>query len=357
MGQELIKSKALKDIIQRDEVKLRLKEIMGTRAPQFAAALVQIVGQSWQLQKCDPNSIIGAALTAAALDLSIDPNLGEAHIVPYGEKAQFQIGYIGFNQLAMRSGQYKNLGWKVIHKGELDYYDELSGELDVNSNHPDEEVVGYAAKFKLLNGFERGLYWTKEKCFEHAERYSKAYKAGLRDANKRDSVWWTDPDRACLKSVIKMLVKLWGPKSIQMQKALKVDEGAIIDADTGEVSYVDNPGNSDITTPEFEPKPQPVKEAVVVPAAPAVKQKAAKVEQKAPEPEQSAPKEEQPNEMLARIKSEGLTEGDITKFLYAMGSTDEDCGTIAKVESDAPEVYEMLVTQFADIVERIKSVK
>jgi recombination protein RecT len=348
MGQELIKSKALKDIIQRDEVKTRLREIMGTRAPQFAAALVQIVGQSWQLQKCDPNSIIGAALTAAALDLSIDPNLGEAHIVPYGEKAQFQIGYIGFNQLAMRSGQYKNLGWKVVHKGELEHYDELSGELEVNSNHPDEEVVGYAAKFKLLNGFERGLYWTKEKCFAHAERYSKAYKAGIRDASKRDSVWWTDPDRACLKTVIKMLVKLWGPKSIQMQKALKVDEGAIIDADTGEVSYVDSPGNSEVTTPEFTSDKLPVredKEVVVEPVKPQEKKAKAKEEPKAEPP------------LVAKIKEAGLTQKDIIGFLLEIGSIDEEYQTIEMLEDKAPEVYEMLSEQFADIVERIKSVK
>jgi recombination protein RecT len=345
----------MKDVIQKDEVKNRLKEIMGSRAPQFAAALVQIVNQSWQLQKCDPNSVIGAALTAAALDLSIDPNLGEAHIVPYGEKAQFQIGYIGFNQLAMRSGQYKNLGWKVIHKGELEKYDELSGELDVNSNHPDEEVIGYAAKFKLLNGFERGLYWTKEKCFQHAERYSKAYKAGLRDEKKRDSVWWTDPDRACLKSVIKMLVKLWGPKSIQMQKALKVDEGAIIDADTGEVSYVDSPGNSETTTPEFTSDKPPVQEAQVVePKKEVVAKKAEPKPEPKPENQTGAP--EEPT-MIFKIKEAGLTEADITGFLYGIGSTDEDYKTIAKLEVSAPEVYGMLVEQFADIIERIKSVK
>ena len=85
-NQSLIKSTALKDVVQKDEVKNRLKEIMGTRAPQFAAALVQIVNQSWQLQKCDPNSVIGAALTAAALDLSIDPNLGEATSSPMATK-------------------------------------------------------------------------------------------------------------------------------------------------------------------------------------------------------------------------------------------------------------------------------
>jgi recombination protein RecT len=347
MAQELIKSKALKDIIQRDEVKLRLKEIMGNRAPQFAAALVQIVGQSWQLQKCDPNSIIGAALTAAALDLSIDPNLGEAHIVPYGDKAQFQIGYIGFTQLAMRSGQYRNMGWKVVHKGELDSYDELSGELEVNSDHPDEEVIGYGAKFKLLNGFERGLYWTKEKCFEHAERYSRAYKSGIKDPKKRDSVWWTSPDRACLKTVLKMLVKLWGPKSIEMRKALKVDEGAIIDADTGEVSYVDSLGTSEVASPEFTTPTTPIQEAEVVSSPPVTKKN---------KPE-TTPAPTAPHQLAEEIKKAALTEADITAFMFGIGCTDEDYGTISRLEANSPEGYEMLTKQFADIVERIKSVK
>lgn len=248
MSNQLIKSTALKDVVQRDEVKNRLKEIMGQRAPQFAAALVQIVNQSWQLQKCEPNSVIGAALAAASLDLSVDPNIGEAHIVPYGDKATFQIGYVGFSQLAMRSGQYKNLGWVVVHEGELVHYDELSGELEVASTHPDAPIVGYAAKFKLLNGFERGTYWTVEACLAHAERYSKAYKAAKNNPSKQaDSPWFANRDRMCLKTVLKSLLKTWGPKSIQMQKAIKMDEGAVIDADTGEVAYVD------ATTPAAEP--------------------------------------------------------------------------------------------------------
>ena len=253
---QLIQAKSVRDLVQQDNIKARLKEIMQDRAPQFAAALVQLVNQSKQLQKCDPHSVIGCALTAAALDLSIDPNLGEAHIVPYGDKAQFQIGYIGYNQLAMRSGQYKNLGWVVVHENELVKYDELSGELEVNSSNPDGPVIGYAAKFRLLNGFERGSYWTKDRCMKHAERFSKAYRAGLNDPSKRDySVWFQDPDRACLKTVIKGLVKLWGPKSIQMQKALKVDDGAIVDIDSGEVEYPDADAPKGITPPVFKDPP------------------------------------------------------------------------------------------------------
>lgn len=330
-SQPLVKSNQLKDIIQQDNVKARLREIMQDRAPQFSAALVQMVNQSAQLQKCNPNSVIGAALTAAALDLSIDTNLGEAHIVPYGDKAQFQIGYVGFIQLAMRSGQYKNLGWKVIHKGELVRFDELSGELEVNDDHPDEEVIGYAAKFRLLNGFERGIYWTKDRCFKHAERFSKAYKAGINNPAARGfSVWWQDPDRACLKTIIKMLLKTWGPKSIQMRQALKVDEGAIIDADTGEVDFVDGTGGA--SAPEFA-------EAQVVTEAPSPTKAQEKVAT-------------QIKASRALMKKGNLEEPIVIKFLQEVAGVDDK---ITKLEEIPADTIEMLHDQWADIENKIKT--
>lgn len=331
---QLIKPKSIRDIVQSDAVKTRLKEIMNERAPQFAAALVQLVNSSNQLQKCDPNSVIGCAITAAALDLSIDSNLGEAYIVPYGEKAQFQIGYVGLIQLGMRSGQYKNLGWKVVHEGELVHFDELSGELEVNDSNPDGEVIGYAAKFKLLNGFERGTYWTKERCFKHAEKFSKAYKAGVNDPSKRGySVWWQDPDRACLKTIIKMLLKTWGPKSIQMQRAIKVDEGSIIDADTGEVEFLDGTGNVGTSSPEFS-------EATVV----------------TEKPKEAAPdkKTTQIKAIRALMKAGKLEEAEVLSFLIQAAGVDEKTTTLDEIPEDT---IEMLFSQWSDIENRIKSIK
>jgi recombination protein RecT len=365
MANELIKSKALKDIVQRDEVKNRLKEIMGQRAPQFAAALVQIVSQSWQLSKCEPNSVIGAALTAAALDLSIDPNLGQAHIVPYGEKAQFQIGYAGFAQLAQRSGQYKNLGWKVVHKGELESYDELSGEMTLNSNHPNEPVIGYASKFKLINGFERAEYWTAEQIEAHALRYSKAYRAARGDkAKEATCLWVTSRDRMALKTVLKSLLKIWGPKSIQMQQALKVDDGAIIDADTGEVAYVDNPG-SEPSKPVFDgpaatqAPAEPVMEAEVVKDTPPPAGKAEKPEVAKPKAAKAKPTlVEEPLTMLDKvkqlIKDAGMQEKQFVDFMNEIGST-EDAKTLDQIAEESPEVLDMLHGQFADIANRIKN--
>jgi recombination protein RecT len=346
MSNQLIKSNALKDVVQRDEVKNRLKEIMGQRAPQFAAALVQIVNQSWQLQKCEPNSVIGAALAAASLDLSIDPNIGEAHIVPYGDKATFQIGYLGFGQLAMRSSQYKNLGWVVVHENELLHYDELSGELEINSNNPGGQVVGYAAKFKLLNGFERGVYWTKEAVLAHAERFSKAYGyAKSHPEKQKDCAWFHSFDRMALKTVLKFLLKVWGPKSVQMQKAIKMDEGAVIDADTGEVAYVDSTTPTEPSKPDFGDKSV---DAEVIPAKAAMGEPVPK----------NKPSEPSGFNVLKAvrglIKSAKMEEEDFVKYLVALGSVDE---TVTKLDEVDAGTLALLSEDFQNIATQIKEQK
>jgi recombination protein RecT len=214
--------------VEQKGVKDRLASILGQRAPQFAAAIVQVVNRNAALQNCTPESIMGAAITAAVLDLSIDPNLGEAYIIPYGASASFQLGYIGLTQLALRSGQYKRLGWQVVREGQLKFYDELTGELEIQKDgQTSDKVIGYASKFVLVNGFERGEYWTTAEVQAHAERFSQAYKRG-----KQDSPWSSDRDRMSLKTVLKRLLKIWGPKSIVMQKAFASDEQIFTDIDT-----------------------------------------------------------------------------------------------------------------------------
>jgi recombination protein RecT len=365
----LIQSKSVRDLVQQDSVKARLRDIMADKAPQFAAALVQLVNSSKELQKCDPNSVIGCAITAAALDLSIDPNLGEAYIVRYSDKAQFQIGYIGYNQLAMRSGQYKNLGWVVVHEGELVKYDELSGELEVNSSNPDGNIIGYAAKFKLLNGFERGSYWTVERCMKHAERFSKAYRAGLNDASKRDySVWFQDPDRACLKTVIKGLVKIWGPKSIQMQKALKVDDGAIVDIDSGEVEYPDVESQQ-LQSPVFKEQPavekapsesEGVKLKSANPVNPLLSREPSKLAPK-PAPAPSAAPVDGLNKAKAiegLIALQGVTSEQLLSALAGLGLVDDDVRAISGISQDVIDmVYDDVsnTTKESDLLTDIKA--
>lgn len=197
----------------------RLQAILNERAPQFAAALVQVVNRSYQLQKCKPETVIGAAITAAALDLSFDPNLGEAHLVPYGEVCTFQIGYRGLTALAQRTGQYKRMGWMVVYEGQLKSWNPLTGELVIDqAAKTGPRVIGYAAYFQLLSGFERGEYWTEEEILEHAARFSQAYKK-----DKKDSPWFTSKEKMALKTVWMALIRPWGPKTPTLAKAMAMD--------------------------------------------------------------------------------------------------------------------------------------
>lgn len=213
----------------------RFRQVLNERAPQFIASLTQLVSGSSYLAECDPNTIMAAAITSAALDLPIDKNLGFAHIVPYKGKAQFQLGYKGFIQLAVRSGQYKFLNCCLVKKGELQKYDELTGEVVIDqSKRESEDVIGYAAYFKLMNGYEHAEYWTKKEVDDHARRFSQAY------SGKYETPWKTDFDSMAMKTVIKSLLAHWGIMSITMQTAVINDQGVRKNIDSDEVAYPDN---------------------------------------------------------------------------------------------------------------------
>lgn len=368
---QLIKSNNIKDVVSSEAVKARLKEIMGDRGAGFGAALVQIVKQSWQLQKCDANSVIGAALTAAALDLSVDPNLGEAHIIPYGDQAQFQIGFKGFIQLAMRSGEYKAFGSTIVYDGELVKYDELTGELEVDKakRKPDAKIIGYAAKFKLLNGFERGEFWTCAEIESHALAYSKQYRYAKDKPDKQDTcLWITKRDEMAIKTVEKSLLNHYGPKSIQMKKAIVMDGGAIIDADTGELNYIDSADTPRTTNPQFSEATvdagQPSEPHPVAPVQPVVKpepMKATPTPTKAKEAPATTkrpvgvPPENIPvRKMRERIADAGVTVEKILDFMITLGTIESNTSSIEQLHANHIEVFQMLDEQFDDIINRVK---
>jgi recombination protein RecT len=252
MGQELTVHQknvvSFRNLAEAPAYMNRFKQVLNDRAPQFAASLVQLVSGSSYLAQCDPNTIMAAAITAAALDLPIDKNLGFAHIVPYKNVAQFQMGYKGFVQLAVRTGQYKFLNCCVVHKGQLIKYDELTGEVVLDAGKKaNDEVLGYAAYFKLMNGYEHAEYWSKAEVEAHARRYSQAYK------QDRETPWKTNFDAMALKTVIKSLLSHWGIMSIEMQRAMVNDQGVRSSIDSDVVAYPDN----EVKRPEQEGPPEP----------------------------------------------------------------------------------------------------
>lgn len=232
------------------------------KAKTFTAALISAVNTNRQLMSCEPMSIISAALLGESLQLSPSPQLGHYYMVPFNDsksgttKATFQLGWKGYYQLALRSGQYKHIDAVAVKEGELIGYNPITDEINLEPigdplAREKAKTIGYYAHFELNNGFTKAMYWPKEKMEAHALTYSQGYKA------KRGYTFWEkDFDSMALKTMYRQLISKYGIMSIEMQKAFvndmtiqgdinaASDEGGepiffdsaeVIDAETGEM--------------------------------------------------------------------------------------------------------------------------
>ncbi len=239
------KPKKFSVTLQDNAIKNLINNTLGNpkRAQSFIASISSAVATNPALQDCDHNSIINAALLGETLELSPSPQLGHYFLVPYNDKirgkiAQFQMGYKGYLQLAMRSGQYRKINVLAIKEGELVNFDPLNEEITVNLIEDDTarenaKTIGYYAMFEYLNGFRKAMYWSKEKMEAHALKYSKGYQA-----KKGYSFWEKDFDGMAYKTMLRQLISKWGIMSIELQTAIEKDMAAI--GESGEVEYVDN---------------------------------------------------------------------------------------------------------------------
>lgn len=241
----------LKSMINDERTKNKFKEMLGNKAAGFLTSLMNTTNGNAQLQQADPNSILKAGAIAATLDLPIDPNLGFAYIVPYNNKgkneAQFQMGYKGFVQLAIRTGQYKRINVTELYEGQFESYDPITDELKYNlDNRLSDEITHYVAYFQTINGFEKYNVMSKEEIENHAKKFSKTY-------SYKGSSWQTNFNTMAKKTVLKLLLSKFGILSIEMQTAQKADQAVIREFDKNniEVEYVDNENNVNDTTDDI----------------------------------------------------------------------------------------------------------
>ena len=254
--------------LNQDVIKNKINSVIGGKDGQrFISAIVSATTNNPTLQECSNGSILSAALLGESLKLSPSPQLGQYYLVPFNDKskgkvAQFQLGYKGYIQLAIRSGQYKKLNVMAIKEGELVRFDPLNEEIEVNLIE-DEEVrenaptIGYYAFFEYTNGFRKALYWSKAKMESHALKYSQGYAAD----KKKGTAWtfWSkDFDGMAFKTMLRQLISKWGIMSIEMQSAIDADM-AVINED-GTKDYVDN-SYIEAEATVVESEPEPVQEA------------------------------------------------------------------------------------------------
>ena len=216
------------------------------RVRRFVSSITSAVATNPMLQECDPATILSGALLGESLNLSPSPQLGQYYLVPFNntkkgcKDAQFQLGYKGYVQLALRSGYYKRLNVMAVKQGELKSWNPLTEEitLDLMEDEIAREnapSIGYVASFEYLNGFSKTIYWSREKMEAHALRYSKGYAA-----KKGYTFWEKDFDAMAFKTMLRQLISKWGVMSIDLQSAFEADSVAE-DTDYMQAGQIDQP--------------------------------------------------------------------------------------------------------------------
>ncbi len=210
----------LKAVLNAESVQQQFENALKDQAPLFTASIIDLVGQDAYLQQCDPKLVVAECLKAATLRLPISKSLGFAYIVPYKEKGtpkpQFQLGYKGMIQLAIRSGQYRYINADKVYMGEIVKKDRITGDIRIEGEPESDEIIGYFAYIELLNGFKKIIYWSMDEIIKHAKRFSKSYGNKL-------SAWATDFDAMAKKTVLRHLISKYGIMSIEMQMAFNED--------------------------------------------------------------------------------------------------------------------------------------
>lgn len=227
----------------------------------------KLVWKYWSVEtmgdECNP---VGVTLSHAQVR---DSNRGE-EIVHTIEMVNQWISDLGLLQLCQRSGQFKKILAAPVHEGEYVSGDEFDEEYVFDKKQKkSDKVIGYMAKFELLNGFTKVAYWDIEKVKAHATKFSQAFRAGF------NSPWKSDFDAMAQKTVLKSILK-FAPKSIEMQNAVTFDQ-SVINTNTSDVQDLD----IDAFAPEYVDNIESEKkENIAAKAAEAAKADAAKKEDK-----------------------------------------------------------------------------
>lgn len=262
--------------ISTDKYRKLINNTLGdpNRARRFVAAISSAVAVNPALQECEAGSILSGALLGESLNLSPSPQLGQYYLVPFKSKAkkdregriispectkaQFVLGYKGYIQLAIRSGQYTKINVIEVKKGELVHFDPITEDVDLKliDDYEAREkapTVGYCATFQYLNGFRKTIYWSKEKMLSHADKFSPAFskesyykiqngQISDRDMWKYSSFWYKNFDDMAKKTMLRQLISRWGVMSIEMITAFENDN-----------KEIETTANGDFVSSETEP--------------------------------------------------------------------------------------------------------
>lgn len=224
---------------ENDNVVKRVKDLLKDEGGSFIASVINISRGSETLQLCEPVALWGAAIKSAAVKLPIEPALGYACIVPFKNnktdkyEPTFIIQVKGLIQLALRTGQYKDIMTSPIYEDELISYDPIRDKVVLVDKMPENpkrydeksKPVGYYARIELMNGFSKESYWDLRKIMNHVVKYVPTY-----DKKKKEfyygSYWTKNFDRMAEKTVLRYVLTGWGIMSVEMRNAISSEDEA-----------------------------------------------------------------------------------------------------------------------------------
>jgi recombination protein RecT len=179
--------------------------VLGNGAGAYVSSVITAVGNSEELKKCTPTSILMSAMRAATLRLSVDPGIGQAYLVPYKDKATLIVGYKGLYAMALRTGKYRYLNVSRICEGQDVQLEQMRGIHTIVGSPTSKTVLGYLLYFELVSGFSKTFYMTVPELWAHADQYSASWKY-----NRAKSFWTTQPDMMMAKTVMRLGLMHWG---------------------------------------------------------------------------------------------------------------------------------------------------
>lgn len=254
-------------------IQAALKENAGT----FNTSLMELITSDANLMKCDPQKLMAEAIKAASIKLPLNKQLGYAYLVPYGTTPNMIIGYRGYVQLAMRTGQYRYINADIVYEGELTHKDKLTGAISLDGEKTSETVIGYFAHFELLNGCTKTLYMSIDEMANYALTYSGTW--AKKKANEKPSIdtiiqraqsqaqngpepgvgWWSNFNAMARKTVLRRLLSQYGYLSIEMMQALASDEQPVY-AQAEEIRNNDNAAPKQVINATTIIQPEEVQE-------------------------------------------------------------------------------------------------
>ena len=280
----IVKQETMSNFLAKTNTQSYLESVLGSKKDKFITNLASIASQNTSLAECTNLSVMSGAIVATTLNLSLNKAFGYAYLIPFNNKklnkkeAQFQIGYKGYIQLAMRTGEYRKLNAIPIYENQFVKWNDMEEDLTLNDVDGEGNVIGYVAFFELLNGFKKMVFWRYSKMIKHANEYSQAFdsnkyqllkegKIPQKELWKYSSFWYKSFDDMALKTMLRQILSKYGILSEDMQKAYEYDQSVVIE---GTANYIDNDTKPRESPKEIETQKDPMENIEVEVAKPDV---------------------------------------------------------------------------------------